>query len=389
LLVDHEGRKVPREDIRHLFLQGVEWLSNHLLGLVERLAVVGEIVSPLALATLADVHDFLLRLQAHILGSEVVRSHLELADKSAVSGTGKIPDSLLGDVTDATADLRQYIQDHQVVQEVVESLSKDPAQHRLIFAVCELIEAEFLTERKFNTHADYVHTVAVIHAALKKIEIFKMMKTMRPAVNSQHFSANALDESDPTMHTAQAIYFWLQTARLRFPEVSLAFREELVATMKHDMGKLFNPKRDEHHKLSWMLAAPGVQFLLENFLSSPCTGDTDDKLYFLIDMHDVCGHIAAGRRKFFEVFEIFQEHEVPIEYMRALFYIQQADMNAIPGMNPKFKIQNIAVWLDLVTDLGYTDLVQAIQHAYPELCIQADAIKHKWLPRRHPKKQPA
>lgn len=162
---------------------------------------------------------------------------------------------------------------------------------------------------------------------------------------------------------------------------------ELSAIMLHDFGKLHDPKDPTHAAGSIFWADKWIQGIAGKLISSnipdhivatlpPDARETHllseaqkaEKagffVRFLIKYHDLGGFISAGKLSMQDALKwILREKYIPSrESMYALEAIQDADMDAIPGMKPEFIDENrrnlhiLAMQLDrLKKNLGLQD----------------------------------
>ncbi|NCN06683.1 MAG: hypothetical protein GW946_02460 [Candidatus Pacebacteria bacterium] len=247
------------------------------------------------------------------------------------------------------------------VRTSVIELGEDAEQHRILIQIFSKFEQEFLDGQFNSLESNFEERVLQVAGELNKVTIFQLMSTMIAGPESRHRGTN------PTIHTARVICEWLLEASSRFTKENLtgenlwSFREELLAVMLHDLGKVLNPRFDGHHKISWTLARESVSALFAHF---DLDSRSDDKVNFMISMHDMCGHIAAGRMPYSEVLEDFQR--VDEDYMRSLFYVQLSDMRAIKAMPMSHKHENITIWSMLCFDLGFDELIDEMIKKFPQ-----------------------
>lgn len=161
---------------------------------------------------------------------------------------------------------------------------------------------------------------------------------------------------------------------------------ELSAIMLHDFGKLHDPKDPTHAAGSLFWADKWIQGIAQKLISDvpehivaalPPDAQASYLLSkaqkaekagffirFLIKYHDLGGFISAGKLSMQDALKwILTEKYIPSrETMYALEAIQDADMDAIPGMKSEFiaenraSLQELAMRLDrLKTNMGLQD----------------------------------
>lgn len=150
---------------------------------------------------------------------------------------------------------------------------------------------------------------------------------------------------------------------------------ELSAIMLHDFGKLHDPKDPTHAAGSIFWADKWIQGIAKKLITDipdhvvatlPPEVQVNHKLAktekeekagffirFLIKYHDLGGFISAGKLTMQEALKwIVSEKYIPSrEAMYALEAIQDADMDAIPGMKPQFVLENRASLQELAMRL--------------------------------------
>ncbi|MDA1079606.1 MAG: hypothetical protein O2840_02870 [bacterium] len=290
-----------------------------------------------------------------IAADELLRQVLDFLEKSLSTLV-----ALAGEYAIGPLQQEQMVQLTSEIRDSVLELAKDTEQHALLITVFLELENDLLGTFDF-AGSGIEQLVPEVEKKLNRLTIFQLMSTMIAGPESRHRGTN------PTSHTARVILEWFREAQTRFPSSSLqgesvwAFREELLAVMLHDLGKVLNPRFDGHHKISWTLAWESVRALFAHFNLET---RSDDKVNFMISMHDICGHIAAGRMKYVDVLEDFSR--VGEDYMLSLFYVQLADISAIKAMPLLNKYENLTIWAMLCFDLGFDHLIDEMVVKFPQ-----------------------
>lgn len=195
---------------------------------------------------------------------------------------------------------------------------------------------------------------------------------------------------DPTTHTLNVFSEWLSKMQKRLQnEVSLRSNfmhwsmVEAIAVLCHDRGKAFGPLSLLHPKRSFELSYQLVACILENGSFFSDEKDREQlfiQIQFLIIGHDICGHVSAGRYTFHQLLDWLEAWNVSEEIMESLFYVQLADMRAIPGMKVVFKVENIAVWEDAALALGMNQLVVRVREQNRSWFTQVDGLESRaWI----------
>ena len=310
-------------DIDFLLLQGAEWLLHFIRSLIDRYS---ELAQEAILEIQQSFSTIMLSCGAELAGP-LLESELH---EAAI-----------------------------IVRNSIEQIARDTYQHEILLQI--FVDLESSIQKDSAGANRFLISIDEIAAKLNQMTIFQMMSAMVAGENSRHKGMN------PTIHTARVIYEYLVEACHRFDfndlseKMRVSFRQELLAVIGHDFGKVLNPKFDGHHKLSWYLANSGVKHVWSIIES---VESNSSMLDFLIDQHDVCGHIAAERKLYGEVLEAFEQGSDE-DFMRSLFYVQLADMGAIPGMKQEHKMQNFSVWAMLCVDLGYAYLIDEVVDRFP------------------------
>jgi len=317
------GAEIPND--YDLLRQGAEWLADFLDKLIQDAAEFAHPILEIILLAIANLKTELVQLCA-------------LCEQ----GTTLIAEQ---SVTKPLAE--------EVLEFVVE-LATSESEHQKLSTILSAITDDFFADNSdLSSYPD--EYAAVLEDALNEMTVFRLMSGMVAAPGSRHAGTN------PTFHTAQVACEWLKTAATRFgqassPEQKNQFRAELLAVIDHDAGKLLNPKFDAHHKLSLQLAGPGIKYVATDKGFAEKISLTN----FLVHNHDICGHIAAKRRNYQDILAAFKKEPNIADYMRSLYYIQFADMQAITTMPQEHKSENISIWTKLCVDLQLDELVTEI-----------------------------